>query len=341
MHRKETQPREGRCLMTATRLNVLIEAWLDSTIDDAGFAELEAALLESAEVRREFWQRAALHGLLREAVKIAYALPPLPDAKSGENSSCSARWLGPPRLTAAGILLLLGGLSIGSIVTSLALAYSATGGQGVPVVVVHEEGFEQAPAPLENDIPEQLDIWSGDETEVLGIAETIAPRSGRRMLRFVSGHPRGAAYAGRGAEIWRIIDLERTRRQVGSRQIRVECSAFFNGVASGSEPPRFWISAIATDTPPEQLGHRWRDQFLAAESNPASIAASQTRDAIDTDPTTWERLAVTVTVPTKARYLLLHCTAVLTDEELARAGGPRFYVDDIVIAAAAIHQSFP
>ena len=50
----------------------LIEAWLNGTLDDAQFAELEAELLESAAARDAFWDRAAFHGVLSEAARLAW-----------------------------------------------------------------------------------------------------------------------------------------------------------------------------------------------------------------------------------------------------------------------------
>jgi len=320
--------------MTAARTHLLMEAWLDGAIEDDELVELEAALLESAEMRREFWRRASLHGLIREAVKIAGA-PPVDSTRiAGGND------IGPPRrswfrggLAAGAAFVLLGGCGIGSVVTSMAFAYVGLRGWDTRAVVIHEEGFEMPPAPRQDYIPLQPDVWSGDETEVVSEQNQIAPRSGGGMLRFVSGHPAGAVYAGEGSEIWRIIDLEEVRAAVGTRDVRVELAAFCNGVDPGFEPLRFWLSVIATDIHPDRLGDRWADQILAARSNPASIAAAQTRDAIDADPSTWERVAASVTVPAKARYLLLHCAAALAEADATLGRHPRHYVDDITVTA--------
>jgi hypothetical protein len=243
----------------------------------------------------------------------------------------------PDRGRAAAIgLLLLGGCGIGSLVTSLAFAYAGLGIHTPASALIHEEGFELPPPPDQTHLPNQPDIWSGDETEVVPAEAGVGPRSGRQMLRFVSGHPRGAMYAGRGSEVWRIIDLREARAAAGSRDIQVEFSAFFNGVGGDEEPLRFWLSIIATDAGPEALGDRWGDQFLAADANPATIAAAQTRDAIDADPKSWERLSVSVAVPAKARYLLLHCAAVLPKPGTPAATRARHYVDDIAIIARPV-----
>lgn len=315
---------------TDDRVASLIEAWLDGAVDDAGFAELEGAILASAETRRAFWQRAALHGLLREAVTITAANPPVTSRPPP-----AARGVSPSRMTAAILALLFGGSCLGSLATSLAFAYSGRGAPTAALVVVHEEGFERPPAPEPHDIPRVVDVWGGDETEVVEAEQGVAPRSGRHMLRFVSGQPRGATYTGRGSEIWRIIDLEPLRADLGSSELRVVFSAFCNGLGEAARPPRFWLSAIATAARPDELGNRWADQFLAAEANPGSIAASQTRDLVDADAATWERLATTVTVPARARFLLLHCAAGMGDEPPGERR-QRCYVDDITVAVQPV-----
>lgn len=82
--------------MNAAYRDHLIEAWLDGTLDDAGFAELEAELLESAAARDDFWERAAFHGLMAEAARLAWGedgkAPPTPWRFAG-NAKESHGWL--------------------------------------------------------------------------------------------------------------------------------------------------------------------------------------------------------------------------------------------------------
>jgi hypothetical protein len=57
----------------ADRREMLIDSWFDGTLADDQFAELETSLLESSEARQEFWERATVHGLLREATKLRFS----------------------------------------------------------------------------------------------------------------------------------------------------------------------------------------------------------------------------------------------------------------------------
>ena len=370
--------------MTASRTHLLMEAWLDGGIEDAELVELEAAILESAEMRREFWRRASLHGLIREAVKIAGAPPQVgllvekrssqsevdqahtspavvspageagavpvdPSRTPGWNVLRGLRqaWLrGGFAATAAAVLL--GGCGIGSVVTSMAFAYVGLRGWDERAVVIHEEGFEQPPAPRQDFIPRQPDVWSGDETEVVGVHRNVFPRTGGNMLRFVSGHPRGAVYAGKGAEIWRIIDVEAARAAAGSRNVRIDFSGYFNGVddgdVEGDDPGdkpgdkrlQFWVTAVATDAPPADLAGLWNDRFLYDDISPTSLSAAQSRDAIDGDPATWERIATSLAIPARARFVVLHCTAALPAAAVEAGRLSRYYVDDISVVVTPV-----
>lgn len=328
--------------MMPDRLAHLIEAWLNGTIDDVELAELEVALLESLEVRHEFWRRAAVHGMLHEAAKLEFAAGDAPELSPGPPKFATpplragrAAWLrGGIALGTA--LLVVGGCGLGSVVTSLAFAYSGLLGRTPPGVVVHHEGFEQPPAPERRNLPDRLDVWGGDESLVVGPEHGIVPQSGDKMLKFLSSRPENATYEGNAAEIWRILDLDAVRVAAGSRDVRVDVSACFNGCSTTGGPRQCWISAIATDTHPRDLGPDWRAQFEAAQKNPVAVATAQARERIDADPATWQRFAVTVTAPEGARYLLLHClTEYRPTEDADVADRCGQYVDDIEVLASA------
>ena len=83
----------------------LIEAWLNGTLDDAQLAELEAELLESAAARDAFWDRAAFHGVLSEAARLAWGAeseePPARRHATRRLAPWAAPVLGAAAITAA------------------------------------------------------------------------------------------------------------------------------------------------------------------------------------------------------------------------------------------------
>lgn len=336
----------------------LIDAWLDATLDDAGLAELEGLLLESAEARQDFWQRAAIHGLLREAAKMAYAARVPDDAGghaagshgpgrgAGHANPALARGAPPPAgnsrfrfqrgLLLGAVAVLVGGCGLGSGATSIVLAYSGLLSRVIKPLMVHEEGFEHPPAPAHDYLPTELNVWGGDETKVVGAESQIVPRSGRSMLRFVSSHPQGMHYEGKASEVWRVLDLDQLRQLGAANDLQVEITAFFNGVVPPGVPRAgCLVGAIATDVQPAELGERWRTLFDAAEVATTRIAIGQRSSVIDGDPATWQRLSASVTVPAEARYLVLYCLASTRPADQAHADAAE-YIDDITVTVSPI-----
>lgn len=357
------------------RAATLIDRWLDSAITPAEIVEMESALLESSAARRDFWRRAGLHGLLHEAARVKFAA--VPDVTSAEGASANAGgdadpasrhgaerrrgwlpsrgrgWLRLDVVAACCLLVALGG-GIGSLITSLAAAsavrYLADGRS--PIVVV-AEGFESPPVPAEDYLPTTLDCWGGDETRVVGRdewdANRMLPHAGRSMLRFVSGHPRGRDYAGVASEIWRFVDLDELRAIAGSKDIRVELSAWFNSVepAEGCVP-LCGLRAIATDLGPGEVKDTmWLNSGVfgdpdAAVDRASSMAAAESKDRLDADAGSWQQLTVVLTLPPGSpRYLLLHCYALDRSAAAASAADrlPGQYVDDISLTVEATESS--
>lgn len=63
--------------MKDERLIVLLDAFLDGTLSPAEKQELERMLLESDAARRQFWDRASLHGWTYAAAKLNYSAQPV------------------------------------------------------------------------------------------------------------------------------------------------------------------------------------------------------------------------------------------------------------------------
>ena len=341
-------------LSMAERREMLIDSWFDGTLADDQFAELETSLIESSEARQEFWDRASVHGLLREAAKLQFssvgvATPPVnPAATSSGGDGMSlaafaAAWCELP-LVVRRIVAVVGWLAAVLVASRGIASLTLAGGVKPAAIVVHEEGFETPPPPAQNFQPQHFDLWGGDETEVVGVTDGVVPHGGARMLTFVSGHPRDTFYEGVVAEIWRFVDLTELRASAGGRLDRVELSAFFNAAQTGDVVKPFGgVSLIATDAHPRDFRRDWRAQFAAAAKQPASMAASEIRQDLDSDSRTWQRLSATVDVPEGARYLVLHCFT-----ERWRNDGERLvwesmgqYVDDIrlEVVPAAIPRS--
>lgn len=324
----------------SARHELLFDAWFDGTIADDEFAELEAGLLESRDVRRCFWERAGVHGMLREAARIKFATFPAVEDRSDMVAEVPVRPASSPGFfsrstlgSATRWLVPAATWLVAVLVTSTGVAYTHRWATTSPALItVHREGFETPPPPGHDFLPEQFDAWGGDETEVVAGEAGIAPHGGSRMLRFESNHPRNNPGPGAIGEIWRFIDLDTLRTANGGQLGQVRLSAFFNAAQSGlAVNPYGGVSLVATDTPPQAVRHDWRQLFVAAESRPTFVATAESRQALDGDRASWQRVTASVTPPEGARYLVLHCfTERWQDDGERLYWEPMgFYLDDI------------
>ena len=335
----------------------LIHGWLDTSLDDGEFVELEATLSESPEARRRFWQEADFHSDLHEAFKSHSRTMPattLPDhakqaVSAGHRPSFGTRLGNILRrhgaLAAGMVALVAGGCGLGSMATSLSLAYAGMlSPRNEPVTIVRE-GFEAPPHPRHDFVPLSPGHWSGDITKVVGPEQGVTPRSGEAMLRFVDTAPSGeSAELASASEIWRLVDLADVREQLGHTEgrgdISLEFAATFNGVAAAADrKPKCLLRAIATDAVSPAAGSSWHTSLLkrARESDPVGVyVLAEQVESLDQAAASWQRLTVTLRAPPSARWLILYC-AVSDSSDVALQSPVRLegqYVDEIRLRAS-------
>lgn len=328
--------------MLEDRTIELIHGWLDGSLDDAGFAELEATLAESAEARDRFWTEVRFHGELHQAIKAGFST--VAAVASRPATSWPMALGGALRRRAAWLVgaaaLVAGGCGLGSVATSLSLAYAGLLPVRPQPVVVIEEDFESEPHPLHAALPRSPGYWSGDVTAVVGAENGVRPKRGRGMLRFDGTGPAGDSDAsGSASEIWRLVDLAAVRRQLGitgdDTGLTLKLEASFNGVApSEGRRPRCLVKAIATDAAWPASRSIWLQSGLtsARADDPSIVYVLAEESAwLDPDPASWQRMTITLHAPPTAGSLMLYC--VMSDTtDAAGTSERRFegqYVDAI------------
>ncbi len=216
----------------------LIEGHLDDGLSEAEQAEFAALLRDSEAARSRFWELAEVHGLARDAARIAW-----PEAEFDEDMSRKASpplvvpplvvtsvrglvaWFRPVGLVAAGLVL-------GILTTGLAWAIARPERDAVEVLLA--EGFESTAAPTAGGVPILPDVWSGDFCELVEAQSGVRPASARRMLRFVhadyAGKPNPGGYI---SEVYRLLDVRGRRRELVDGDGVVQVSALFGSFAVG------------------------------------------------------------------------------------------------------------
>lgn len=327
----------------------LIHAWMDNTLDDAGFAELEATLAESPEARSRFWEEVHLHSDLHEAFKTRLAIPaaaepvdcgpPRHPVPRGQSVAARAGWRHGAAIVGA-VALVAGGCGLGSVATSLSLAYAGWSPARLEGITLMHEAFEAEPYPRHDFVPTAPGYWSGDVTSIVKAEQGVRPKAGRQMLRFVETSPANQSPAFNSAsEIWRLVDLDAARKQMGvdhdDVDLALELTATFNGVAaSPGRQPQCLIKAIATDASIPSARSLWLKSGLegARQSDPAGVyVLAEQQESLDDDPGSWQRLTITLRAPARARWLMLYCVASDTSDA-AREADVRLegqYIDEI------------
>ena len=335
----------------------LIHGWLDGSLDDEGFAALEAILAESPEARGRFWREASFHSELHEAFKSQLRTTAKTAHPDGAEDAFPARRrpsFGSRRgdvlrrrgaLVAGVVALFAGGCGLGSMATSFSLAYAGILSARHEPMTVMKEGFEAPPHPRHDFLPLSPGYWSGDITSVVGPEQGVKPRAGQSMLRFVDTAPNGeSSELASASEIWRLVDLAEVRQQLGLANgrgdIALEFTAAFNGVAAAAgRTPKCVTRAIAADAVPPVAGSNWHRSLLAQarESDPVGLCVlAEQIEMLDQVPASWQRLTVTLRAPASARWLILYC-AVSDSSDVALQSPVRLegqYVDDIRLRAS-------
>ena len=142
------------------RLLHLLQAVRD-THDTSARAELNTLLRENADARstmaRLMVDEQALISRLRDDSIVAL-LEPAPKAETPLRTS--TRWFAWRPLTAAAA-----GLVIGLFSASMVFGFGARSVERV--ISLLQESFESGPAPMVKGIPQDVNLWSGDYSEVV------------------------------------------------------------------------------------------------------------------------------------------------------------------------------
>lgn len=273
-----------------------------------GFVEAVIARTTGAVDEESFLRR------VREALPGSCAPPRGAPVRSG--------WMQWRPLTAA-----VTGLVVGMLCTSMVFAYAAP--YFGKVTTLLREGFEGGFVPAFTGPPREMGKWSGDFAEIVGAQNGVAPHSGTKMWRFLradsmeNAEVRGS-YVG---EAIYAIDLK-PLRQAGEKPGRqIEISAWFAAGQIAPDHRYHWnIKAAAFEGSVKEAPELW------TQWDRASTSLAQ-REVPAGEPGLWQRVSVTMLLPTNADYLVFECVVVQKQPSVKDgvAQFPAHYLDDVQI----------
>ena len=274
------------------RLLHLLQAVRD-THDTSARAELNTLLRENADARstmaRLMVDEQSLISRLRDDSIVAL-LEPAPKAETPLRTS--PRWFAWRPLTAAAA-----GLVIGLFSASMVFGFGVRSLE--KVVSLFQESFESGPAPLVKGMPQEVNLWSGDYSEVVERYEDVKPAQGTKMVRMLRSDFEGKASSmpNRQGDLSRIIDVRSFMRDANGGEFVMTLSALFNAAPFPDSQRYDGVVALYA------LGELGSTEESLMED--ALAISNGSCNSMDRDPSTWESATSRLLLPTGTEFVML------------------------------------
>lgn len=278
----------------------LIERYISGTITEAETEALEQQLKTDADLRDWYLDAVNLDSALEltaESAELAMILPVPPSHRVlTPASSHPFRWLSWRPLTAAAA-----GLVIGMFCTSVVFGFGVRSFERV--VSLLRESFESGPAPMVTGVPQELNLWSGDYSEIVDSYEGVKPEQGTKMARLLRSDFEGRTVPlpSRQGDLMRVVDVRPFQSEANGADVVLTLSALFNAVtfpATERYDGMVTIYALGADT----------DLRGATEDSVKedALAFSVGRfPALDRVPSTWQPASTRLLLPAGTAFVML------------------------------------
>jgi hypothetical protein len=232
----------------------------------------------------------ALISRLRDDSIVAL-LEPAPKAETPLRTS--TRWFAWRPLTAAAAGLVIG-LFSASMVFGFGVSRSLE-----KVVLLLQESFESGPAPLVTGIPQELNVWCGDESELVETYEGMKPAQGKKMVRVLRSDFAGrvSSKPSQHGDLMRVVDVRPFLRDANGGEVVMTVSALFNA-APFPEAERY--DGVVTLYALGQLGSTEENLYEEA----LALSHGECR-SLDRDPTTWQSASTRFLLPTGTEFVMM------------------------------------
>ncbi|NBR42952.1 MAG: hypothetical protein EBU04_08930 [Verrucomicrobia bacterium] len=276
------------------RLLRLLQAVRD-TQDTSARAELNMLLRDIPEARpimaRLMVDEQALISRLRED-GIVELLEPARTQKPAPRMR--TRWFAWRPLTA-----MTAGVVFGLFGASVLLGFGLGGRRAEKVTSLFVESFESGPAPLVTGVPQQLNQWSGDFSELVGEQQGVRPVHGTKMIRILRSDYEGKISSKRNfqGDLMRVVDVRPFSREINGGEVVLSTSALFNA-APFPETERY--DGVVTLYALGELGST--EKTLLEDSLAHSYGL---RPSLDRNPGTWEQATSRLQLPAGTEYVIV------------------------------------
>jgi hypothetical protein len=277
------------------RLLRLLQAVRD-TKDTSARAELNMLLRDIPEARpimaRLMVDEQTLISRLRDDVIVELLEPTRAQQTTPPMRS---RWLAWRPLTA-----MTAGVVFGLFGASVLLGFGPGGRWTEKVTSLFRESFESGPTPLMTGVPQQLNQWSGDLSEVVGEQQGVKPAHGTKMIRMLRADFEGksAAKLNTYGDLMKIVDVRPFTRETNGGEVVLSASALFNA-ANFPEAERY--DGVVTLYAVDEIGYT--EKNLLNESLAHSCSGPGL--SLDRNPATWESATARLQLPAGTHFVVV------------------------------------
>ncbi|HCN77699.1 MAG TPA: hypothetical protein DIT13_10965 [Verrucomicrobiales bacterium] len=305
--------------MTQEQLD-LLHGYLNGTLDEAGFARLQALLRENPDARRTLRTFSTVDSKLYQLAAINPETVRLLAEPAGV-SKISTRWLSWRPLTAAAAGLVLGLFSATCVFAYSRLSPFSAAEVMAPAVTLLDEGFEAGDERFQTGFPVETGVWGGDEVQVVGERDGITPVAGQRMLRVEPDE------ASNNSNLDRILDLSGLPMPADGGTRHVEVTAWFHADEPGLRSRYMLRAAVFAESAGDLRGQWVNVPWQEMESQAVALAKRGVSTTPDMEG--WQKLTIRVEAPPEARSLVVSLSTRLVRMPDRRAAQ---YMDEVTAA---------
>jgi hypothetical protein len=259
-------------------------------------AELNMLLRDNPEARpimaRLMVDEQALISRLRED-GIVELLETAPTHKTAPRMR--ARWFAWRPLTA-----MTAGVVFGLFGASVLLGFGPGGRWTEKVSSLFVESFEGGPAPLVTGVPQQLNQWSGDFSELVGEQQGVKPAHGTKMIRMLRADFEGKSVTKMNTygDLMKIVDVRAFTRETNGGEVVLSASALFNA-ANFPEAERY--DGVVTLYAVDEIGYTEKNLL----NDSLAHSCSGPGLSLDRNPATWESATARLQLPAGTHFVVV------------------------------------
>jgi hypothetical protein len=271
----------------------LVDLYLDGALPESEHALLFQRLETDPEALVYLASRTQLNVDLRRSFK-RRKLQQMAVAGAATNMArqTRTRWFAWRPLTAAAA-----GIVVGMLCTSVVFGFGARSVE--KVMSLFQESFESGPAPLVTGMPQEVNLWSGDYSEIVETYEGVKPAQGTKMARVLRSDFEGktASKPSLQGDLIRVVDVRPFLSEANGAEVVITLSALFNA-APFPEAERY--DGMVTLYALGQLG--------STEESLLEDALAHSRGecrSLDRDPGSWQSASTRLLLPTGTEFVML------------------------------------